>query len=162
MKPQDIIVALKLLSHDSSRTVRDLATCLYLSKSEISNCQSRLIKSYLLNNDRQVMKANLFEFILFGLKYVFPGELGAPARGIPTAWGHKLFNQIRAKQIPVWPDADGQTYGPAIKPLYPKLPKVCRVDPYIYECAASIDAIRVGRTREKVIAQDYFTSLLKG
>lgn len=50
---------------------------------------------------------------------------------------------------PVWPDAEGMLQGAAVKPLYPSVPHAARNEPRLYDLLALVDAIRIGRARER-------------
>jgi hypothetical protein len=41
-----------------------------------------------------------------------------------------------------------------LEPLYPSAVDAARRDPVLYECLALVDAIRVGRARERALAVD--------
>ncbi len=51
-----------------------------------------------------------------------------------------------------WPDDNGNMRGLAIQPLYPSVVKAVKQDELLYKSLASIDIIRVGRTRELKVA----------
>jgi hypothetical protein len=58
-----------------------------------------------------------------------------------------------SEQIPpIWPDPEGKVQGSAIEPLYPSVPGAARLDPELYDMLALVDALRIGRTRERVMA----------
>ena len=52
----------------------------------------------------------------------------------------------------VWPAMDGKVKGHSIRPLYAKLPDAAVKDKKFHELLALVDAIRVGRAREKSLA----------
>jgi hypothetical protein len=86
-------------------------------------------------------------------------------RGVPTAYAAlPLSDLIHADRdpIPVWPDAEGETRGVALEPLYPTAPAAARADPQLYQCLALIDALRSGRARERNLAKEHLTRLLDG
>jgi hypothetical protein len=49
----------------------------------------------------------------------------------------------------------------AIDPLYKSMPEACLKDAKLYEALALVDALRIGRAREKNLAQDLLTQLLR-
>ncbi len=163
MKAQDVMVAATMASH-APMTVVGLGALLHISKSEVSNAIKRLASSHLLaisGNERKCLTGNLREFLHHGLKYVFPAHLGAPARGLATAWGHpRLAAEISATEIPVLPLIDGNVYGPSLRPLYDSLPVACKANDRVYELAAIIDCLRLGRSREISLALKLFDSLV--
>lgn len=99
------------------------------------------------------MKLSLFEFIVYGIRYVFPEHPGAMVRGIPTSHSapplNKLFSENDAY---VWPSAKGTVRGQAINPLYPSVLIATEKDEKLYELLTLIDAVRVGKAREKELA----------
>ena len=54
----------------------------------------------------------------------------------------------------VWPSGDGTVRGQAIEPLYKSVPYAVSKDPELHQLLALIDALRVGRARERQIAGD--------
>ena len=52
----------------------------------------------------------------------------------------------------VWPHPEGDVRGEGLEPLYPSAVDAARRDGRLYECLALVDAIRVGRAREKALA----------
>lgn len=105
------------------------------------------------SNKRRVNINSLKEFLIYGLKYVFPVKPGALARGILTAHSAFPINQhISSKDFYVWPYAKGNQRGQAIEPLYKTVPAIIQEDPLFYELLVITDTLRVGRVREIKIA----------
>jgi len=156
MRPQDIVVLLKIiaLNHDNWKNT-DLAYSLQISPSEISEVLNRCKIAGLVDAKKRKVHLNSFkEFLVYGLKYVFPAEPGAVVRGIPTAHSAYPINEhiAQGKDIYVWPYALGNQRGQAIEPLYVTLPAVIQEDPHLYELLVIADTIRIGRSREIQIA----------
>ena len=156
MRPQDIVVLLKIiaLKQDNWKN-SDLAYSLKISPSEISEVLNRCKIAGLVDSKKRKVHINSFkEFLIYGLKYVFPAEPGSVLRGIPTA--HSAFpineNISSGGDIYVWPYANGNQRGQAIEPLYKTLPATVQEDKLFYELLVIIDTIRVGRAREIQIA----------
>lgn len=64
----------------------DIARFLRISPSEVSESLNRSDIAGLIDKNRKNVNANSFkEFLLYGLKYVFPVQPGAIVGGIPTA-----------------------------------------------------------------------------
>ena len=87
MRPQDIVVLLKIISMQNQvwRNI-DIANALNLSPSEVSEALNRSKIAKLIDGKKKSVNPNSFkEFLIYGLKYVFPVEPGAIVRGIPTA-----------------------------------------------------------------------------
>lgn len=155
MKPQDVVVLAKLIAiNDPDYIQIVLAGTLYMSQSEISSSISRSSYSGLLiNKGKEVNRKLFFEFIKYGLAVVFPQHPGAIVRGTLTAHSAPpLDMEIVSDEKYVWPYAKGRARGQSIVPLYPTVPKAVVLDTYLHELLALMDAVRVGRAREKNLA----------
>src|SRR3954462_14470683 len=120
LKPQDVLVALKLASRPADVPLLQvqLAQSLSLSPAEITNSLRRLAYAGLFApGDRSakrlgqlgaVRRTGLCEFVIHGVRYVFPARLGEITIGLPTAWGAPpLSDEIISggDGLPVWPTA---------------------------------------------------------
>ena len=87
MRPQDIIILIKILTfQDDSWTLVDISQALDISTAEVSGALERSRIAGLLNQSkRKVNKLALREFLISGLKYVFPAQIGPAVRGIATS-----------------------------------------------------------------------------
>jgi predicted transcriptional regulator len=161
LKPQDVVVALKLVALGRAEwTQPELARALHLSVSEINHGLKRLAASHLFNPvERRVIRATLQEFLVGGLRYVFPTQLGLFGEGMPTAFSvGPLAMKLRLG------DEDGVVWltvpklarvrGRVIDPLYPTVPEAAGEDPILHEYLALADTLRVGRARERAMARD--------
>ncbi len=163
MKPQDVVIAFKIIAKHEGWTQNQLAVELCMSQSEVSAGLKRLQESGLLmpaiNSQSPTMKLNLLaEFILHGIRYVFPAKLGGLTRGVATSYAAPVFKDKIVSgndPIPVWPYVDGNAKGLALEPLYPSVSKsvVQYPDELFYELLVLTDAIRSGRAREKNLAE---------
>lgn len=160
LKPQDIVVALKLLAYGQQRPPFSvMATDLGLSPSEVHGAVKRLQGARLLHGSEMDEKPNvsaLEEFLIHGLKYAFPAKRGSVTRGVPTSYAaFPLKAEIAPgdELPPVWPWHDGDTRGVALEPLYKSAPSAALRDPLLYEFLALTDAIREGRARERRVAE---------
>jgi hypothetical protein len=150
-------------------SVRALADSTGISKSEISLALQRCYEAGLAKTDRinrtpRVNSNALSEFIIYGIKYVFPVKPAEITRGIATAWAAPvLHRQVMSagELVPVWPDARGLTKGQAITPLFKSVPHAVRQDPRLYSMLALTDAIRIGQSRERKIAVEMLNEMLK-
>jgi hypothetical protein len=107
----------------------------------------------------------LEEFLIYGLRYVYPAAMQAFSRGIATGLTAPIFGgELRAagEQTPVWADAKGNTSGPAVEPLYKTVPFAVRKDPNLYVLLALIDSIRLGLSRERNLAVSKLHEILRG
>ncbi|MHB8690901.1 MAG: hypothetical protein ACYDHH_06610 [Solirubrobacteraceae bacterium] len=105
------------------------------------------------------------EFLLHGLRYVFPAKLEGPTLGVPTAWAAApLAGRIVSSPDelpPVWPDAHGEHRGLALRPLHPAVVEAARRDPKLGERLALVDAIRIGGPRVKGVAAELLIESLE-
>lgn len=175
LKPQDIVILLKILSTmasakgnpDDLLSQNTLATLLCMSASEVNAGIKRLVGAGLLGpilrgpqKNKIVLlpiKAACEECLISGVKYFFPGQLGAYTRGIATSYAAPLFEKhilLGNDPIPVWPYGEGEQRGLALAPLYRSVPRSIALyrDQLFYELLVLIDAIRSGRARERNIA----------
>lgn len=157
LKPQDALFLLKLVVLDGPSSIFPaVPEALGLSKAEVHNCAKRVRNARLLPlNNWNPQRKNLLEFLVHGVKYVFPARHGSATIGLPTAYAAApLKAQIVASDAnqPVWPDPDGNARGQALYPLYPSVPQAARRDPALYELLALVDAIRIGNLREQQLA----------
>lgn len=163
MRPHDIVILLKIAAKGSQNwLMKDLAIELGISASEVSESINRSVQAGLLAKDKKrVMKAALLEFLQYGLPYVFPQQPGALVRGIPTAHSAPPLNKfIESNELYVWPSAKGNARGQAIEPLYSSVVTAIEKDRLLYELLALVDALRVGRVREKQLAMEELTKRL--
>jgi hypothetical protein len=155
MSPLDVVVLLKIISlGDQSCNQKPLAEALFMSQSEISKSFARSRYAGLLDpSGKKVRKLAFMEFLQYGIAYAFPQQPGAVVRGIPTAHSAYPLNEVIQSTEPyVWPSGKGTLRGQSIIPLYPSVADAVQNDPKLYELLALVDALRVGRAREKEIA----------
>jgi hypothetical protein len=156
-KPQDIIVALKLAMGGPDLSYAGLGKELGMSASEVHAAVRRLKDARLLDPETKRIRLEAFRnFLVHGVPYSFPVGPKQLTRGMPTAWAAPAlagkFNS--SDQIPpVWPDPAGLVQGSAIKPLYASVPDAARRDPALYDLLALVDALRIGRARERALAE---------
>ena len=165
MRPQDIVVLVKILARKNNdwRNI-DIANAIHLSPSEVSEALNRCKIAGLIDSKKKnVNLDSLVEFLIFGLKYVFPVQPGAIVKGIPTAHSATPIKEhiSSGRDFYVWPYAKGSHRGQAIEPLYKTLPQIVQDDVIFYELLTIIDTIRVGRVREKNIAIEELNKRLK-
>ncbi len=164
MRPHDIIVLMKIISYNNMKWyMKDLSHELLISASEISESINRSVISGLLSpNKKSVRKLALLDFLRYGLPYVYPQRPGSIVRGMPTAHSAPPLNElILSQEIYVWPYAYGNSRGQAIEPLHPKIPNACINDTKFYELVSLVDALRVGKSREKKLAIELLTNMIE-
>jgi DNA-binding transcriptional MocR family regulator len=156
MKPQDVLVSLKVLSSGWPGSFAALAQEVGLSVSEAHAAMRRAQQEGLIDPDDRPNKSALAEFLIHGIRYVFPASLGASSRGMPTSHAapplNKEFPASADDDRPVWPDPEGEQRGYELKPLCRSAPLAARKDAKLYEWLALADALRGGRARERELA----------
>jgi len=163
MKPQDIVILLYICQYaDGCFKVMDVGKELKISQSEVSESLHRSRFARLIGSDKKVFRNSLIEFILHGLRFVFPVQPGMVIKGMPTSHSASpLSNDIVANnEHYVWPYSKGIKRGMAIEPLYKTLPDICADLPDLWELLALVDALRVGRARERNLAERYLRERL--
>jgi hypothetical protein len=165
MRPQDIVVLLKIVAINNNQWRNlDIANALRISQSEVSEVLNRCKIAKLINKGKREVHINaLTEFLIYGLKYVFPAEPGALSKGIPTAHSASPISEkiISGAESYVWPNSNGNMRGQAIEPLYKTIPEAVLDDHEFYKLIALVDAIRIGKAREVKIAVDELTIRLR-
>jgi hypothetical protein len=156
MRPHDILVLLKILSLDGYAYLKDLSTQLSISPSEITESVNRSVLAGLIAQDKKtVMRKTLYEFLIYGLPYVFPQKPGALVPGMPTAHSAPpLDKEFKSNEVYVWPDSKGKIRGQEIIPFHQGQVNAAKEDLKLYELLALTDTLRVGKVREKKMAQE--------
>ena len=156
LKPQDIVVLLKVYCWNSEWTYAELAKSLKTSTSVVHDSLQRCEECHLYNvKKRIVLKGALEEFLVHGLKYVFAAKVGSPVRGVPTAHSAeplKSLLMISDNSVYVWASPQGKIKGLGIKPLYRSVPEVVVQDSRFYEMLCLVDGLRIGKVREQELA----------
>lgn len=120
----------------------------------------RLAACHLFNvRERRIIRASLREFLVAGLRYVFPTQLGLFGKGMPTAFSvGPLAEKLRLGEDDgvVWQMTGkaARARGRVIDPLYPTAPLAAQEDPVLHEYLALADALRIGRARERALASE--------
>ncbi|MFP4220589.1 MAG: hypothetical protein ACLFM4_09090 [Phormidium sp.] len=156
LKPQDVIILLKVHCWQGNWTYEQLALSLKTSTSVVYESLRRCEVSRLYHrNHRRVMRGALLEFLVHGVKYVFPATVGNLKRGIPTAHSAEPLKSLLVVSEPmpyVWAFPRGKVKGQEIKPLYKQLSEVIEDDRRFYEIVCLVDALRIGKVREQELA----------
>lgn len=163
-KPQDVLVALKLSLGGNEQSYAALGGDLGMSASEVHAAVRRLGQARLLDPEtKHVRREALRDFLVHGLPYVFPVSAKEITRGVPTAWAAPaMAGHVSApdQMKPVWPDPDGKVQGVSVQPLYSSVPGAARKDPELYDLLSLVDALRLGRARERKFAEDELSERL--
>lgn len=170
LKPQDLVILLKLSAHPGERfEQKRLASELGMSPAEISGGLKRSVAARLVNKAPESGATPIYtalqEFLIHGVRYAFAAREGGVTRGMPTAWAAApLASQLSGtadSPPPVWPDPHGEVRGVAVEPLFRSAPNAARRDTALYELLALVDAIRIGRARERSLAATELKSRLQ-
>lgn len=154
LRPSDVAVALQLAWAPGAHYAA-LSKSLQLGLAEVHRGVRRLEGAgLLLSGERRVNRQALLEFLVHGVRYVFPAVLGREASGMPTAAGSpSLVGKLPAGPAVVWPTADGKARGVGVTPLYRAAPRAAAQDERLYRALALVDVLRLGQIQERRQAQ---------
>jgi DNA-binding Lrp family transcriptional regulator len=165
LKPQDIVIALKLCIVKAPKSYAALGKSLGISASEVHAAIRRLTEAGLADpDDKSIHRTKLRDFIVHGVPYAFPVKAKEITRGMPTAWAAPVMVgriALSDQPVPVWPDPDGNVRGAAVTPLYGSVVGAATNDRALYDLLALVDAIRLGRARDRNIAEEELAERLK-
>lgn len=165
MRPRDLAILLKIIAlGDGAWNQSSLSNLLKISLSEVSESLNRSQIAGLIDfNKAKVNRQNLLEFLEFGVRYVFPVELGPLVKGMPTAHSHPYMKTfIQSNSNYVWQDNQGEEVGQEIEPFYKNQTVAAKSDPLFYRLMALVDVLRVGRIREKTISMNELKNIFNG
>ena len=158
MRPQDIVILLKIISSkNKGLSKKQIAEELVISASEVSEALERCRIAKLTDESKtKVNTLALEEFLLHGLKYVYPAVPLTKVRGIATAVSAPFFKDkiTQNEDKYVWPDPKGDVRGTGILPLYKTVSCAVKTDQLLYNLLTIADVFRVGRVREIEIAKE--------
>lgn len=166
MRPQDIVILLKKIT-DKGRVLKNgqIAKELGISASEVSEALERCRIARLVDTAKQrVNILALEEFLVHGLKYVFPGQPQSVVRGMATAISASPMKEkiVGGQEQYVWPYSKGNIRGMALAPLYKTVPMAVTEDDILYKLLTLVDTLRMGRAREVEIAKAELKSIFAG
>jgi hypothetical protein len=166
LKGEDIVLLLKLASSARNGwTVRDLEMATTIPKSSVQRSIERLDGAGLLKPDNRAARvAQAEEFLIHGLRYVFPAHLGAATRGIPAAWAAEPLRDRIADSgelPPVWPHLHGPVRGQTLEPLHRSAINAAAKDPDLGELLALVDGMRAGDARIRGVASEMLSARLE-
>jgi hypothetical protein len=96
------------------------------------------------------------EFLVHAVPYIAPGSIGRVSRGIPTAHcGPDLSEKINSDphEAYILEHPDGRMRGQSVSPVYRTAAHAACQDREVHILLALVDALRVGKAREKVLAR---------
>jgi hypothetical protein len=157
LRPQDIVVLLKLhLLDGQSWTFERVASGLFMSASQVYQALVRAEEAGLyFAGARTIRPYALAEFLEHGVRYAFATRPGSETTGVPTSHSAAPLKDciVSGQRIAyVWPCEKGDTAGLAITPLHRSVPLAAIADPAFHQLMSLVDALRLGRIRERQIA----------
>src|SRR5258706_9157727 len=168
LKPQDVVVVLKLLGYVGSRhPFAQMASDLVMIQSEVHAAVKRAQAAHLLHGPELFNRRNisaLEEFLIHAVKHAFPAERGGPSGDIPTCYAAEPLSKLIVpsdEPIPVWPYVEGKSRGIAFAPLYKTVPVAALRDPLLYRQLALVDALRDSRTRQRQLAEQEIRKIIR-
>lgn len=148
----------------------DVAASLGLSRSEVHAAVGRCLAAKLMGRiphrvdaAATANKTNLLEFLLHGVRYAYPAQIGGVTRGIPTGHAAPVLSAHFGSTDtlpPVWPHPTGSVRGRAFDPLYRSVPIAAAADPNMYAAMALVDAIRGGSARDRELSARLLAKML--
>lgn len=156
LRPIDIAVLTGLLAwpEAESWSIAALAERLHIPSTSLYRSLGRLSGARLLSDGRAVQVVGAVELLVHGVRWVFPAALGPPSRGLPTAHaGPGLVEHLKAGEPWVWADESGAAFGVTVEPLHPSVPRAAAASPELYRLASIVEALRVGRARDRALAE---------
>jgi hypothetical protein len=157
--PVDLLVAMKLVAvGDEALSLRRLEDELALSKSAVGNSLHRLRELDLVKDapggGRRVNRMLLRDCLEQAARWIAPAKIGDFELGLPTAHSAEpLREKLVGDDDPVViPLPHGPVRGRAVPPLHPLAPAAAAKDPKLYRLLTVVDALRIGRARERQLA----------
>ena len=164
LKGQDVVLLLRLVDKRAPASVRELADSVGYDIGGTHRSLTRLLEAGLYAPKRlRVPRAAVEEFLLHGVKYVFPVRRGGETRGVPTAWAAPplALEFVSGSELPpVWPHPLGNTRGLMLEPLHQIVPEAALRDPDLWERLALVDALRAGDARVRGLAEGHLRERL--
>jgi hypothetical protein len=159
LRPVDLVVAVKLATNRGrefvlSTLAEELGLAVSVVHGSIRRCELARLVSRSAGSIRAI-RAAVKEFAVHGAKYAFPAAVGPLGRGTPTSvGGPSLAGHFDPSKLfaPVWPDANGEAWGPTVIPLHSSVPAAARRDSAFYDFMTLLDAVRMGAARERELA----------
>ena len=164
--PQDILIMIKLtVSASQDWSYNTISYELGMSSSMAFSGVKRSTQSRLFDpNRKRPRRKALEEFLIHGVKYSFPPDIGSMTRGIPTTFASPALRDhfsYEPEDIYVWPYPEGYERGISFSPLYKSIPKIAIKDEKLYAALGLVDAIRLGRVRESKLAEKLLVEMLR-
>ncbi|QJT07598.1 hypothetical protein [Oceanidesulfovibrio marinus] len=164
--PQDVLVMLKLaVSPPPEWSYDRLAYQLGMSPSMAHSAVKRATRAALFDPmHKRPRNEALIEFLIHGVKYAFPPDIGATVTGVPTAFVSPEMQDSAptdlAGEYYVWPYPNGEHRGVSLSPLYRSVPEIARYDAAMHTALGLLDSIRIGREPEQKLAEQLLGEML--
>ena len=160
LKPQDVFLACRLaLVRGDWPTHAELADQLHLSTSTVHASLKNLRAAKLVSGADPVLdRGRLLSFLVHGVPVLYFPRRVHVLKGMPTGIFSPIFRDrfTQPGDVPVvWPYARGKEEGEGLLPLYPSCAAACARDEQLYLLMATVDVLRVGRSRERDAAVRY-------
>jgi len=167
LRPQDVVAALHVhLLGEQDWTYASVAAALLLSPSQVHTSLLRAdLAGLFARDERRLRPRNMLEFLVHGLRYAFFPRWVGECQGVPTAHAAPPLSDSLAGVaggMPfVWPEPHGGVFGRGLEPLYPGVPHAVHNSPRLHAVLAMVDALRVGRARERSLAEQLLRAELQ-
>ncbi len=139
-----------------------LATELAISQSEVFQAIERSRLAGLIDDSkRNVNKKRLLEFLIHGLRYVFPPEKKGVIQGTPLFAEEMLIakGQEQRGEAYVWVGA-GSTTGEGLEPLHKSIPNIAIKDKALHEVLAYVEILRFHDSAHRTWVSEKLRALL--
>ncbi|MDW5594013.1 helix-turn-helix domain-containing protein [Conexibacter stalactiti] len=164
LKGQDIVVLLALAGRPPV-TMRETAARIAFDPAGVTRSLRRLTEAGLYSRERDaVLLPQAEEFLVHGLRYVFPARMAGESRGLATAWAAPPLDGEfgeTASLPPVWMHPEGTVRGIALEPLHEIVPAAALADARTWRLLALVDAFRVGDARVRGVARGHLHDELR-
>jgi hypothetical protein len=154
-------VLLKLISSGEPGTpVRDIASSIgSVSKSAVDVSLQRLKAHALIregSSGRQINRLAARDLFEKAVQWIAPAVVGPYELGLATAYAaHPLADKLRSDEDEdpvVMPVAEGPCRGRAVTPIHRAAPGAAKRDEKLHELLSIVDALRIGRARDREVA----------
>lgn len=164
IKGRDLLVLFKLCGAEEGWTFRRLASDLEISVSQVHESLNRAQNGRLYNSATRTVNRDALWKSVLAIPHLFPPSTIGPKSGLPTAHSAlPLRNELsQAGGAFVWPMKGGKKKGEGLEPIAKSVPQACKRDPRLYEILALVDALRVGKARERELAERLLKERLSG
>lgn len=164
LKGRDLLVLFKLCGAKESWNFRELASNLGISVSQVHESLARAAKGRLYAPATRAINRDALWKVVVAIPHLFPPELLGATTGLATAHSASPLRQELAKggEDFVWPARGGKQRGQGLEPISKTVPESCRKDESLHEILSLVDALRVGKARERELAERFLKERILG